>query len=231
MQYLGGKSRIAKKLAAKIHEIVPDATEFWDPFCGGLSMSAALSEHGRVVATDACAPLIALYEGVRAGWVPPDHIDRETWQNARSLPDSDPMKAFAGFGVSFGGKWFGGYRKHEPGKSEHIYTKRGLLRDVPKVANFAQIDWLAVEPQKIDAVKYLDPPYRGTHGYAGAPPFDFDRFVRRVAEWSRFEHLFISEYEFPIGQIVGEWDLPLQVAKGTGAPRRERLYYVAKGSL
>ena len=171
MQYLGGKWRIAKKLAAKIHEIVPDARECWDPFCGGLSMSVALSAYGRVVATDACKPLIALYEAARDGWEPPTEVSREAWQSAKSLPDSDPLKAFIGFGNSFGGKWFGGWAQPDQKNDYARASRNALKRDVPKIANFGAIDWVAVEPQKIDAAIYCDPPYDVTAQYAGVPPF------------------------------------------------------------
>lgn len=102
----------------------------------------------------------------KRGWDPPTDVSKETWQAAKSLPDTDPMKAFCGFGCSFGGKWFGGYMKHAPGKSERIYTTRGLKRDCMEGA-FDLVDFLAVEPQPTAALLYLDPPYAGTTGYAG----------------------------------------------------------------
>lgn len=245
MRYLGGKSRIAKKLAARIREIVPDAPAYWDPFCGGLSMSVALSAYAPVLASDACAPLIALYEAVRDGWVPPSEVDRETYATARALPDSDPMKAFCGFACSFSGLWFQAY---DGAKTSHVMRTRtkgelichndpagaaakGLVRDVPRVADFARCSWLDIAPAPTDAVLYLDPPYAGTTGYAGAPPFDSASFLARVREWSAFAHIFVSEYSFPLGEIAWSATSRARGLARVETQKLERLYYIAKGSL
>lgn len=218
MQYLGGKSRIAKQLAEVIDRHRLPGQLVWDAFCGGLSMSVALSKNGPVWSTDACVPLISLYRAVQNGWDPPTEVSKETWQAAKSLPDSDPMKAFCGFGCSFGGKWFQGYAENyrerivrngpETGKRKrqwtHTATRIGLLRDCGGL-KFDVVDFLAVEPQPTAALLYLDPPYAETQGYDGAPPFDYDRFVKRVRGWARHTRVFVSEYSFPIGECrLGE---------------------------
>jgi len=61
VQYLGGKTRIAKQIAAEIDKVRRPGQLVWDAFCGGLSVSRALMKNGPVLSTDACAPLIALY--------------------------------------------------------------------------------------------------------------------------------------------------------------------------
>ncbi len=133
MRYMGGKSRIAKQIAAVIDEHRQPGQLVWDAFCGGLSMSVALSKKGPVLASDACAPLIALYKAVQEGWDPPTEVSRQTYMAAKLLPDSDPMKAFCGFGCSFGGKWFGGYG----GPSLHHPTGLAIYIHVTACANQA----------------------------------------------------------------------------------------------
>lgn len=229
MRYLGGKSRIAKQLAEVIDSIRHPGQWVWDAFCGGLSMSVALRKKGPVWSTDANAALINMYRAVQSGWEPPTEVSKETWTAAKALPDNDPMKAFCGFGCSFGGKWFGGYMKHSPGKSEHIYTTRGLIRDCLQGA-FDVGDFMSVQPQPCEAILYLDPPYAGTTEYAGVQPFDSEAFVQRVREWSRWTHVFVSEYSFPIGECIWSRQTPLQLKGGTGADRCERLYYVGPAS-
>lgn len=237
MRYLGGKSRIAKALAARIREIVPDAKGYWDPFCGGLSMSVALSAYAPVIASDACAPLIALYQAVRDGWVPPSEVSRETWQAAKELPDTHPMKAFCGFGCSFSGMWFHGYagearRRVAHGREMNDDAPRAcgkaLIRNTARVAPVLS-DWFDVAPSDTEShVLYLDPPYAGTQGYEGAPTFDSDRFIGRVVRWSRHAHVFVSEYAFPVGREV----FTRQSTQGVAQKERtERLFYIAKGSL
>lgn len=231
MRYLGGKTRIAKQLAAKIDKVRRPGQWVWDAFCGGLSMTVALSKNDPVYSTDACVPLIALYRAVQAGWAVQTELTEETYRAARNLPDTDPLKAFCGFGCSFGGKWFGGFARPYPtNRTPHGAALRGLQRDVPG-RSFAVADFTEIAPRPIDGVLYLDPPYAGTTGYDGAPPFDYTAFYQRCAEWSEHCHVFVSEYRMPIGTEV--WSAPslVTVGKSARSVATERLYYIAKGSL
>lgn len=235
MQYLGGKSRIAKQLAEVIDRYRRPGQLVWDAFCGGLSMSVALSKNGPVWSTDACVPLISLYQAVQNGWDPPTAISLEEYRAAKALPDSDPMKAFCGFGCSFGGKWFGGWggpSKHHP-TGLAIYTRNSLMtHGVP--GTLACVDFLAIEPQPTAALLYLDPPYSGTTGYTGALPFDHEQFVERVRGWARHTHVFVSEYAFPIGECVFERASKTKVnggMSGKALDAVERLYHLHPGNL
>jgi DNA adenine methylase len=189
-------------------------------------MAVALSMKGPVFASDIHAPLIALYSAVRAGWDPPASVDAETYAAARALPDSDPLKAFAGFGCSYGGKWFGGYAKANPDhpRGYATHARSALLRDCMRLADVACLDFFAVEPGPAEFVIYLDPPYAGTTGYAGVAPFDHDRFVQRVRAWAEHTPVFVSEYDFPIGECVAEIQTSAEKRLRQGAV--ERLYFV-----
>lgn len=132
MQYLGGKTRIAKAIAEIVNAERGDRV-FWEPFCGGLSVSVKLAAHGPGIVSDANPALIALYQAVRDGWDPPGHVSEEEYSAAKALPDSDPRKAFIGFGCSFGGKWFGGYARNARGDDYVGATQRSLARDLPKL--------------------------------------------------------------------------------------------------
>ena len=235
MQYLGGKTRIAKQLAAEIDKVRRPGQWVWDAFCGGLSMTKALSVNGPVYSTDACVPLIALYRAVQAGWDPPSTATREQRDAALDLPDTDPMKAFLRFGCGFAGNWSSGYatsaRKDRINGYAHG-TRKTLLRDV-KNLHLDCLDFLDQDPRPSDGVLYLDPPYAGTTGYDAVAPFDHARFRQRCAEWSVHCHVFVSEYEMPLGRIVWTGVQRTTVArkKSAYADARERLYYIAKGSL
>ncbi len=227
MQYMGGKSRIAKQLAEVIDRVRKPGQLVWDPFCGGLSMAGALSKNGPVWATDVNAPLIKLYKAVQAGWAPPTDVSKDDYTAAKSLPDADPMKAFCAVACSFAGKWFGGYASS--GSRNYALNARRSLAEVARVQRLDAGDFLSVLPQPIEAVLYLDPPYRGTTSYAGAPPFDHDLFVQRVQDWAaNGVHTFVSEYSFPLGQIVWERAQVTTLArkKSAYATAVERLYYL-----
>jgi DNA adenine methylase len=245
MQYMGGKSRIARQLAAIIDCARRPGQLAWDPFCGGLSMSVALSASGPVHSSDKNPALIAMYNALRAGWEPPVEVSREEYRAARALPDTDPRKAFCGYGCSFGGKWFGGYkepiesRARAAGKDNgrrmpHRASARSVRRAVAAVRGPIDVlDFLTIEPRPIDAVIYCDPVYRDVTDYPEVGPFDHDLFARRVQQWSRYAHVFVSEYDFPIGRVV--WEHPIRNCldgkRNSGAPRStERLYWLPAGS-
>lgn len=230
MKYLGGKSKIARWLAAAIRP-VRAGRPFWDPFCGGLSCSVELAQDGPGVVTDANLALVSTYLAIAGGWAPPDTVTEDEYRAARDLPDADPLKAFAGFGCSFAGKWFGGYAR-APGSDRSFAgeSARALLRDVGAlVASGCEIghaDFLACEPRETSAVLYLDPPYAGTEPYAGTRPFDHAVFYDRVRAWSRFTDVFVSEYEMPWGRPVLEFSHGMSVAEASHRnTRRERLYH------
>jgi DNA adenine methylase len=232
MRYLGGKHRIAKALAAEIDKVRKPGQLVWDAFCGGLSMSVALSKNGPVLASDACAPLIAMYLAVHSGWDPPTTATRAQRDAALDLPDTDPMKAFLRFGCGFAGNWSSGFAESD-GRSYAAETRRGLLSMRTLPLHILHVDFMCVPPMPTDAALYLDPPYAGATPYAAVRPFDSAAFAKRVREWSAFADVFVSEYSLPYGACVWQKTQTTTVSrnKSAYAPAVERLYYIAKGSL
>ena len=228
MQYLGGKSRIAKQIAAVIDRERRPGQPVWDAFCGGLSTAVALSVKGPVWCSDANAALINLYRAVKAGWDPPTEVSKETYRAAKFLPDTDPLKAFCGFGCAFAGKWFGGFAA-SGARNYAAQARAALLRDVPRVAAFAHADALR---QSIDvdvAAVYADPPYAGTTGYAAVEALDRAAFEAAVCTWAQRVQVFVSEYSFPHGVCVWEGEQTTTVNAGqskSGFRAVERLYRV-----
>ncbi len=235
MQYLGGKSRIAKLLAEVIDRHRQPGQLVWDAFCGGLSMSVALRKKGPVWSTDANVALISLYRAVQNGWDPPTELSKETWTAAKALPDSDPMKAFCGFGCSFGGKWFGGFSAPRRGSGWSAAGQgRVLRRDASPSCIFDLVDFNAVEPRQTAAILYLDPPYAGVSGYAGVWPFNHELFVERVRGWAKHTHVFVSEYSFSLGTVVFEGASKTKLnggMSGRALNAIERLYHLHPGNL
>ena len=232
MQYLGGKTRIAKQLAAEIDKVRRPGQWVWDAFCGGLSMTVALSKNGPVYSTDACVPLIAMYRAVQAGWDPPSTATREQRDAALDLPDTNPLKAFLRFGCGFAGNWSSGFA-HSGTRNYAANARNSILKAGVPSSALDVLDFLEQEPRPSDGVLYLDPPYAGTTGYGAVAPFDHARFRQRCVEWSVHCHVFVSEYEMPFGQVVWSGVQRTTVARNKSAysDATERLYYIAKGSL
>lgn len=229
MQYLGGKARIAKRIASVINAH-RGSLPVWEPFCGGAWMTRALG--GIVYASDAHPGLIALYNEVIArgvSWLP-DECTRDIWEAAKALPAHDPFAAFVGFGCSFGGSYFRSPALGLNGSRTYAAIAKSNLAKIAECAkhgaDFTHASFFDFEPRP-GVIGYLDPPYAGTCGYS--IPFDHSAFYARVREWAEAGSImFVSEYSFPFGEIV--WT---RTAKGTvGAShgkcktRTENLYLI-----
>lgn len=232
MQYLGGKSKIAKTIVAGMLEEYPQTTHVWDAFCGGLSVSKAFAQAGkRVLASDENLALISTYKAAAAGWDPPI-VTEAMYQRAKTLPDTDPVKALAGIGCAFGGKWFGGWARSSQGQNYPDIARRALLDDVTHVKDFARIDFLALPAEAEPGLLiYCDPPYAGTTGYRQGA-FDHAAFWQRCREWvAAGVPVFVSEYTAP-EDFVKVWE-KVQTAKmgrsggltGKEQGRRECLFH------
>ena len=225
MQYLGGKFRIANRILDQIP--LEPHHKVWEPFMGGANFTEKLVKRvDHVFASDMHPALISLYQAVKGGWLPPDTVSEVEYECARDLPDTDPWKAFAGFGCSFGGKYFGGYARGAPGRNYAAEAKRALLRvDWSKVA-LAQGSFFDRDPPWVPDMIYCDPPYANTTGYqTGA--FPHDRFWRRCQEWvSVGVAVLVSEYTCPVPhRVIWEHHKHRNIRGGKPTPP-ERLFLV-----
>jgi len=225
MQYLGGKSRIAKPLAAYL-EGRREGRYFVEPFCGGLNVTAQMTRPR--LASDAHPALFSLYAALRAGWEPPDTLSQEEYQAIRARGDTaDPLTAFAGFGVSFGGKWWGGYARNGGLRGYALSAKKSLRR---KMAACTDVSFACCTYQRISpdsrCLVYCDPPYAGTTPYKGVAPFDSPAFWQLVREWaSAGVTVLVSEYAAP-PDFRCVWSIETMTAmhgEGRGG-RTERLF-------
>jgi len=222
MMYLGGKSRLAKPIAEFL-ESVRCGMPYFEPFVGGGWVLQEMS--GVREACDAHPALIAMYQALQKGWLPPERITEEEYAAARTLPDSDPLKAFVGFGCSFGGKWFGGYARGGV-CSYAATTRRSLLRQLPKIKDVRFHDarsYATFNPHM--RLIYCDPPYAGTTGYSQGA-FDSAAFWNCVREWSLGNLVVVSEYAAPPDFVcVKEYPTTLRLRSKDGrAPRTEKLF-------
>jgi DNA adenine methylase len=211
VQYLGGKSRLAKRICAILEGARQPGQRFVDVFTGGANIVAGMGDHGPCVANDGCEPLITLYRAWLDGWRPPAEVSEQLYHEVKARKDpADPLTAFVGFGCSYGGKWFGGYarswntpgtndRKGRQGTGESINfaldaavkleRKLTCCRDV----SFVCCDFADLEILPGDLV-YCDSPYRGTTAYGYFRGFDYDRYLSKLTEWSAIADVFVSEY-------------------------------------
>ncbi|WP_191480143.1 DNA adenine methylase [Nocardioides ochotonae] len=206
MRYQGGKHRLAKELGRIIIERAAGRSTYVEPFVGGASVLAQVAPHfRRVVAADAQEDLILMWRAVQDGWIPPTTMPSvEDYWAMRDDPTPSPLRAFTGFGCSFGGGWFAGYARSNTLREDFaMAAHRGILR---KAANFPHAEFRHCDYRLLgdvigpDAVVYCDPPYAGTRTYKGTPSagFDHDMFWRVAARWSEAGAVvLVSEYAAP----------------------------------
>jgi len=205
VKYLGGKSKLAGRIVDAISREV-GAARVWEPFCGGGAITTQLARtRDYVASTDVHRPLISMWRALQSGWVPPERLTLEQYTRARSLPDNDPLKAFAGFACSFGGKWFaglarGGQRADGTARDHTNEASRNVRASIPYLGNvhFGRIDFFAVEPRG-RMVLYCDPPYADTEGYKDTALFPHADFWERCRAWHRAgSRVFVSEFACPV---------------------------------
>lgn len=227
MQYLGGKSRLGKKIAAVLNPMLVNGAPYYEPFCGGCWVSQYVRADWRLLA-DAHPQLIAMWKAVQAGWVPPENISEEEYAAAKRGELSPELTAFIGFGCSFGGKWFGGYARGGEGRSYASNARNSILRKLRGLngAHFENADYRAIVPRPRSVV-YCDPPYAGTTKYSGTAEFDSAEFWQKMREWSAEGHsVVVSEYTAPEDFIcIAEFATKLDMRDAVGkSPRIERLF-------
>ena len=226
MAYVGGKHRIRKEVADIItHECaLMGVREVWEPFCGGLYVTAELGRRGYSVhASDLSAPLVCLYKALRLGWSPPTALSRTRWdglKQAHARAVTHPLIGFAGFCASFNTVFFASYAPQQ------MRSNSKTLRERVRSARFASLrctDYDAVTPPP-GSVVYCDPPYAETDlGAYRSLPKDMRHFDSAAFwVWARARQaegttVVVSEYSAP-SDVPCVWakDLTVLTASHTG---------------
>jgi len=225
MVYLGGKSRIAKKIAKIILDRTTDRDVYLEPFVGGASVFVEMAPHfARSIASDLHPDLIAMWQAVSRGWEPP-YITKERYYELKAGPVC-AERGFAGFACSYSGKWWGGYAKPNSKGCDYAQIARNVI--AKHVAPFSHASvacasydyWTPAIDDK--TVVYADPPYADTTGYACDAPNvwpTFDLWAKQGAK------VFVSEYKAPADwSCIAEFPVKLKTEGGSGETRIERLF-------
>lgn len=216
MKYLGGKQRLGKKIAPVLHDILEGCESngyiletYIEPFCGSLGVLRNMTDiHIPIQASDYHPDLISMWIDVRDGTFKyPTSISEKQYLAAKSLPSPNSYKSFVGFGMSFGGRFFGAYSQKYLGDKKEDFCKEmtnSLKRTAPLIKNvsFDTMEYTRLNPS--NAFIYCDPPYRenkypikyrrDTKKY---DKFDNDAFWDVMRHWSQNNVVVISELSAP----------------------------------
>lgn len=174
MKYPGGKAYQSKHIAPIILDYGSGCHTYLEPFLGVGSVFVRVAPSFKTkLAGDNCLDIVLLMQETRDGKMFPENISREKYEALRHGEPSS-MRAFAGFGSSFGGKFFGGYAGATPPRPKNAMgdnparaASRRLSRMTPYLAgaDIRHADFRSWSPGHGWLV-YADPPYsETTNGY------------------------------------------------------------------
>ena len=111
---MGGKYRQGKKIAEHVGKLIKPGMAYYEPFCGAMGSAfrcipiVQAGGGSEVVLSDISECVINMWKALLDGWQPPDFVSEEEYFKLKAIQDpKDPMTAFVGFGMAFGGKFFG----------------------------------------------------------------------------------------------------------------------------
>lgn len=228
MQYLGGKAKLARELVDVMAFDLERATYYVDPFVGAANVACEVLRRHQLpsLLLDVHPDLVMLWQAVAGGWVPPTDLSEKDYVRLMHEPPS-ALRGFAGFGCSFGGKWYGGYarsgaRNYAGNAARSISAKAALLR---RATVIARANYREINPEDTSGcLIYCDPPYAGTTGYKGTPLFAHDAFWSWADECARHAiAVYVSEFTTPpTWPVVWSKTRAVEVA-GQGATKTELL--------
>src|SRR5699024_1863979 len=103
-----GKSRIAKPITEYLKSVRKEDQPYIEPFVGGGWVMTLMD--GEREGYDKHPYLIDMYNELQRGWLPPTELTRDEYNHIKDNQDElTHLSGFVGFGVSFAGKWFGGF--------------------------------------------------------------------------------------------------------------------------
>jgi DNA adenine methylase len=221
MKYLGSKRRIAKEILPIILNSRQPNQYYIEPFCGGCNTIDKV-ENPRI-ASDSNEYLISFCIALSQGWLPPKDISEELYNAIKNDPKYfDPkLVGYVGFQLSFGAKWFGGYRRDKTGKRNYSHEAyRNVRRQQPKLSGieFYNLDYAQLFLPG-NSIIYCDPPYENTTKYKDG--FDHNRYWQWIRKIVGLGHrVFCSEYNAP-NDFVSIWQKEITTGVDVSSTKKD----------
>lgn len=216
---MGGKFRQSKAIVEVLRPYVTSDTVYVEPFCGGMWSAARVARElhpKEVILNDINKPLMLLWEKcLREGceWLPTDSdtIEREYKGYKARQDENDPLTAWYGITLSFGGKWFGGVARNSRIRENDGYESQrnsteSKVDSLSKVNTDLHIGSYKDLTVPDNAVVYLDPPYEGRTKAHHFDLFNYNEFWDYVRELSKRCTVFTSCFDCPKDfETIYEW--------------------------
>lgn len=208
MKYLGAKHGIGSIIADFISSQCPPDTAkngYLEPFCGSLGVFKNMTDKGydKYIASDIQPDLIEMWKKIQKNRLKlPKSMSEKEYNSLKLAKSPNAMKAVAGFGLSFGGKYFAGLAQKWAGNSGRNFFqefKNSIDKIKPTITQsnveFLNKSYIDFNPKHM--LIYCDPPYKSTEKYGSTEDFNHEKFWETMREWSKENCVFISEQTAP----------------------------------
>lgn len=231
---MGSKNRHAKEILPIILKDRKLNQYYVEPFCGGCNMIDKVPGGGYRIANDQHYYLIEMWKAIQSGWVPPENISEEEYNDIKlnKCNYSNYLIGYVGFNLSYGAMWFSSYRKDSVGKRNYSKESfRAIIKQIPLIKDvvFNFGDYLDLEIP-CGSIIYCDPPYKNTASYKNVGAFDHDTFWEYTRFMSKRNSVFVSEYNAP-DDFISVWqkEVNSSLTKETGSKKAiEKLFVYNK---
>jgi DNA adenine methylase len=228
MKYMGSKNRIAKEILPIMLKERKENQLWVEPFVGGGNLIDKVEGNRLGADTNryVIEALIAIRDNISE--LPKNNLEF-TENDYKSLRDSDTykFKGYAGFAMSYGGKWLGGWCRDGLNKRDYVNESyKNALTQSPKLFGVELVNQSYLHLQiPSNSLIYCDPPYIGTTKYN--EEFNHSEFWEWCRKMVKGGHtVFVSEYEAPSDWVcVWEKEIVSSLTKNTGSKTGlERLF-------
>jgi DNA adenine methylase len=218
MKYMGSKRRIAKYI---LPIILKDRTEdswYVEPFVGGANIIDKVQ--GKRIGNDINKYLIALLQEMQKDTFTLPFIGEKEYKEIQNNKNKyeDWLVGYTGFNLSFGAKWFGGYRRDKTGirnyeneAQQNLKAQRLLIKNI--IFTCGSYITMSIPDNYII---YCDPPYANTTKYKDK--FNHDEFWDWCRIKSKNNKVYISEYTAPEDfKCIWSKEIVSSLTKDTGS--------------
>lgn len=247
--YHGGKQRIGKKIAKRIHEVCTDIEDeynftikgYCEPFAGMLGVYRHIpilfdnhKPHLKYKTGEINKSIVKMWNASKHGWKPPTNITREKFATLKTNGKTSKLKGFVGHAYTFRGIFFNSYFNHTQSRIEKNSKNVQDIGKILKETNTTIVDDNYKQFSNLKGyVIYCDPPYANFSQkyytgitYSNKLTFDHKKFWKWCKKMSKDNIVIVSEYSAP-KDVDYIWSKPIKLGFGNGkkvVKRTEKLY-------
>ena len=207
MKYMGSKARIAKFILPIMLKGRVEGQYYVEPFVGGANSIERVK--GNRIGADANKYVICALELIRDNPQSiPKVITEDEYQIARYDNDYDcGLRGFIGFTMSFGARFFEGYRRDKAGQkgcpiNMATQTRRSRDSAIKQGRLLQEVTFIHSDYKELDippkSIIYCDPPYEAGKHYSRVAKVIYTEFWEWCREQGKLGHtVYVSEYNAP----------------------------------